>query len=259
MLQPVSISYRRPRESGGLGQATEIPIGVGKGMAPPRPPNRTCGLPAYGSPVVGVRIGSVWPARRQCEGEPPMSSEGAFAMCSLDAVASADTRRAVQSEAAAHPRRGSRASVPCVAIPGTTETLCASIQTSRLQLPASLPSGRFCCPPLSAAGAASRYYEGSDSCRDHPPPTGLSAYSALPSEHPAPKHVMRPNVAFAVISARSAGPLARSRLRHESAGSPRHAAESGSSSCGLLVRLGLLPTPPRGDAVTSGYMRYDFT
>ena len=28
---------------------------------------------------------------------------------------------------------------------------------------------------------------------------------------------------------------------------------------GLIVHLRLLPTPPHGDAVTSGYMCYDFT
>jgi hypothetical protein len=49
----------------------------------------------------------------------------------------------------------------------------------------------------------------------------------------------------------------RPRLRHDCAGSPLHAAETGSSSCGLPVRLRLLPTPPRGDAVTFGYMCRD--
>ena len=34
-------------------------------------------------------------------------------------------------------------------------------------------------------------------------------------------------------------------------------AESGSSSYGLSVRLRLLPTPPRDDAVAFGYMSYD--
>ena len=62
----------------------------------------------------------------------------------LDAVASADTRRAVRVEPSAHPRGGSRASVPGLAFPGIAETLCGSIWTSRLQLPASLPSGWFC-------------------------------------------------------------------------------------------------------------------
>ena len=39
----------------------------------------------------------------------------------------------------------------------------------------------------------------------------------------------------------------------------KHTAESGSSSYGLLVRLRLLPTPPRGDAVTFGYTCCDYT
>jgi hypothetical protein len=43
------------------------------------------------------------------------------------------------------------------------------------------------------------------------------------------------------------------RLRLERAGSPLHAAESSSSSCGPTVRLRLLSTPSRDDAVTFGY------
>ena len=44
-----------------------------------------------------------------------------------------------------------------------------------------------------------------------------------------------------------------SGLRHRSAGSPLGPAETGSSSCGLLVHLPLLSTSPRGDAVTFSY------
>ncbi|MFA5925006.1 MAG: hypothetical protein WC856_27615, partial [Methylococcaceae bacterium] len=44
-----------------------------------------------------------------------------------------------------------------------------------------------------------------------------------------------------------------SRLRHFSAGSPLYSAETGSSSYGPTVRHRLLPTPPRGDAVTFSY------
>ena len=43
------------------------------------------------------------------------------------------------------------------------------------------------------------------------------------------------------------------RLRPLLAGSPRSTAESGSCTYGPPVRLRLLPTPPRGDAVTFGY------
>src|SRR5437667_8497455 len=39
-----------------------------EGLCPPRPPNRACGSPAHGSPVVGFLIGSVSLAHRPCEG-----------------------------------------------------------------------------------------------------------------------------------------------------------------------------------------------
>ncbi len=173
-----------------------------------------------------------------------MSCEAAIAMCHLDAVASADTRRAVRVEPSAHPRGGLRASVPGLAVPGTAGTLCGSIWTSRLQLPASLPSGWFCSPPLSPQ-------RGSGTMKaltlpGSPAPTGLLAYLALPSRHSDPNHAGCPMVAFPVASA----PPVAFRLHHERAGSPQLHAESGSSSYGLPVHLRLLPTPPQGDAVT---------
>src|SRR5208282_3119252 len=57
------------------------------------------------------------------------------------------------------------------------------------------------------------------------------------------------------VSRLSAG--GHSRLRLTLAGSPRSPAESGSSSYGLSVRLQLLPTPPRGDAVTFDFRAND--
>jgi hypothetical protein len=85
-------------------------------------------------------------------------------------------------------------------------------------------------------------------------PAGLSAYSALPSRHSALNHASCPPVALPVASA----PSVASRLRHERAGSPQTYAEAGSSSYGLPVHLRLLPTPPRGDAVTIDYGAYDW-
>jgi hypothetical protein len=43
------------------------------------------------------------------------------------------------------------------------------------------------------------------------------------------------------------------RLHPNVGGSPAHPAESSSFSCGPTVRFQLLPTPPRGDAVTFSY------
>ena len=48
-----------------------------EGRDPPRPPNRACGSPAHGSPVVGFLIGSVSLRMGGRKGEQPMSREGA--------------------------------------------------------------------------------------------------------------------------------------------------------------------------------------
>jgi len=101
-------------------------------------------------------------------------------------------------------------------------------------------------------------------------------HTARSSMHSVTKHLARPIIAFVlpaqldglpascgfrVTRSRSRGfrqPAAsrryRSGLRLGSAGSSLRTAESRSQYCyGLHVRLRLLPTPPRGDAVTFGY------
>ena len=41
-----------------MGVSQKAPLDRGReGSAPPLPPNRTCGFPAYGSPVRGFHIG----------------------------------------------------------------------------------------------------------------------------------------------------------------------------------------------------------
>ena len=84
-----------------------------------------------------------------------------------------------------------------------------------------------------------------------------------PSLHSVTKHLVRPVVASKLPAQRDglpddrsdgfALPVIGSGLRHESAGSSQHTAETCFSSYGLQVRFRLLPTPPRGDAVTFGY------
>jgi len=85
---------------------------------------------------------------------------------------------------------------------------------------------------------------------------------AQPSSHSVTKHLTRPVTASTLPAQRDRLPGAlddgvslvpRSGLRHLSAGSSLRAAESCSLSYGLRVRLRLLSTPPRGDAVTVGY------
>jgi len=101
-------------------------------------------------------------------------------------------------------------------------------------------------------------------------------HTAQPSTHSVTKHLTRPIIAFLLPAQRDGLPRSlrfrvtsghsrgfgqpgasfrsRSGLRLESAGSSPRAAESCSQDCyGLYVRLGLLSTPPRGNAVTFGY------
>jgi hypothetical protein len=96
------------------------------------------------------------------------------------------------------------------------------------------------------------------------PCSGLPDSRTRPSEHsvsnhPVPSRVRRlyfptgfPHPALLGPSRRISS-LSEFGLRLSCGGSPRHQAESSSSSYGLLIHLQLLPTPPRGDAVTFGY------
>jgi hypothetical protein len=94
------------------------------------------------------------------------------------------------------------------------------------------PSNRFVLPGLFTIGldpiASVRHAEGvlrhdggSDSSPARTRRRGLSASFALPSEHPAPNHVVCPDVALAVTSAHRVGPsgpgfasLRQARLTH---------------------------------------------
>ena len=101
-------------------------------------------------------------------------------------------------------------------------------------------------------------------------------HTAQPSMHSVTKHPSCPITAFMLPAQRDGLPgsfrfrgtrsrsrglcqpeascQSRSGLRLASAGSSQRTAESCSQNCyGLHVRLRLLPTPPRGDAVTFGY------
>ena len=68
---------------------------------------------------------------------------------------------------------------------------------------------------------------------------------------PPPNTRCCPVVMFAWPNGRSQS--ARVGLRQSVAGSPQRQAESSSSSCGLVVRLRLLFTLPRGNAITFDY------
>jgi hypothetical protein len=83
-------------------------------------------------------------------------------------------------------------------------------------------------------------------------------HTARPSMHSVTKHLTRPATASPLPAQRGRLPglLSRSGLRLLSASSSLRTAESCSLSYGLHVRLGLLPTPPHGDAVTFGYREW---
>ena len=98
--------------------------------------------------------------------------------------------------------------------------------------------------------ATHRYYDGSDSCLPSPQAAGLPAYLTTSSRRSASNHVMQPRYRF---TRHIPAYRASFGLRRVNAGSSSHTAESSSLYCGPPVRLRLLSTPPRGDAVTFDY------
>jgi hypothetical protein len=162
--------------------------------------------------------------------------------------------RSVQTVASTHDQSRPWPSTPCLALTDTSGVGACFNPPFPLP-PSCLPSlGTVLLPALSVRLATSSVPLPVGTMQALTPATvaaaaGLSAYPAQPSRHSASNHVSSPDIA---LTARSACPVSF-RLRHERAGSPPLPAESSSSSCGLPVRLRLLPTPPRGDAVTFGY------
>jgi len=78
----------------------------------------------------------------------------------------------------------------------------------------------------------------------------LAVRTSRPQPRREPRYRFRSHIS---VSRRVRGP----RLRRHPASSPHHAAETGSLTYRLLVRLRLLSTPPHGDAVTFGYTGCD--
>src|SRR5713101_3887307 len=221
-----------------------------EGLTPPRPPNRTGGFPAYGSPVGSFFIESVSQSARPCKASNPACAKEALTHVSAptissDAVTSADTMRTVQIKASTLYQ--ARASAPCVALAGIDGAFCASFRS--IPHPPSYPAFPRCGFALRTFRGSSplRYYAGSDSCRASHNATGLSGPSVglLDIQSPTTScaqtsrayHLVRPVGSFQ--SQASPIPLG---------GSPLHTAESGSCSYRLSIRLQLLPTPPRSDA-----------
>ena len=169
-------------------------------MRRPRPPNRTGGFPAYGSPVGGFLIGGVplLPSGVKCE---PFGirEEGT---CLFDAVAGADNMRSVHTSASTHTQfRWVGVSAPCLATSALATLLCPGMVFTHPPSCPAFPQTGFAAPSSSApCRGPQRYYAGSDSSPARSHRQGLSAYFALPSEHPAPNHVMIPAITISSTS-----------------------------------------------------------
>ena len=162
-----------------------------------------------------------------------------------------------------HHRPGGRAFVQ----PGFRQSVPSRVFPFRIRFPAALRSNRF--------HGLLRYYGGSDCCpgREYPVvvPEQLSLSRKAGSRHlpdiPTPTIQHRTGVAFQLAPFQRAGlPVPELSCRTQALFGTRVRASSHARrlasmfdritfvSFGLSVRLPLLPTPPRGDAVTVGYM-----
>jgi len=123
----------------------------------------------------------------------------------------ADSIRSVHT-AASTPATVCGASAPCAAVSGIPGAVCALVVV--FTLPPSyppFPRPGLCCPGFSRSvwTGPQRYYAGSDSSPARTRRQGLSASFALPSEHPAPNHIVCLDIALTVTSAHRAGTSAQ--------------------------------------------------
>src|SRR5262245_22122733 len=172
-------------------------------------------------------------------------------------LSSADTIRSVQTTASTPDQpRWPWVSAPCLDSSALTVLLCSGVDIAHPPSCPAFPRTGSCCPVLqrSTHRRGSGTMRASDSWRARRPLCLLcfAVRASRPQSRHGPGH-------HHLIHVGVAGRLPPPRLRHGSAGSPHHDAEAGSSSCGLLVRLRMLPTPHRCDAVAFGCMWRDLT
>jgi hypothetical protein len=226
-------------------------IGVGKAFA--SPPSEPCVR------FSRTRLSSRWFPHREClaavravlcVNSPDLAKTAAWPpltpLPSADTMQSVPERRFDPLVVTGYP---SRTSPPCLAI-SNIGGRGASLQTSRIQLPASLPIGTVLLAAPLTAQKRLRYHMKALT------PAALTPHGgslrllrfAVPPFRSQPRVPSRGRF----VSRLSA--LGHSRLRHHPAGSPRVHAESDSCSYRLAVRLRLLPTPAYADAVTFSFM-----
>ena len=172
-------------------------------------------------------------------------------ICRLDAVPQRRQHALRPDPASTQSSTCPRVSAPCLASPAMAVLPClAGLHASTFL--SCLPSNGFYFPFLSRPSRPHRYYAGSDSSPARTPGRSLCLLrSAVRTSRPQPRHgpVRRPLITQCARPrfATQASPWVRKLAAPQTA-------EIGFVSCGLLVRLRLLPTPPRGDAVAFGYM-----
>jgi hypothetical protein len=144
--------------------------------------------------------------------------------------------------------------------PGLSPVPFRSFQTSRLHLPAplrspALPGFNATMRALTAArGRGFRFMRPSTGTPcDRPRGSLRFTYHTFRTLRLQSPHRSTRSLCHLSCQRRGLPVCLGSGLRHSTGGSPDGTAESSSSSYGLPVRLALLPTPPRDDAVTVGY------
>ena len=226
---------------------------------------------ALQSVVSSSRLSRSGPGLVKCEqpvlcevgiGPQPTEAE-AFFLPPLTPFTSADSIRSVQTAASA-PAIMQRASAPCAALWGIPGAVCASVVVFT-----SPPS----CPPFLGpvyAARASRGLRRIGPMRALPPGGLALARQVSPLPLRCLPSIQPPTTTWASTSLYQSPQRIERGLTPENCSlvkpqaSPvcgklaaHHAAETGSSSYRLLVRLRLLPTSPHGDAVTFGYTGRD--
>ena len=180
--------------------------------------------------------------------QPSCRDKGISYLPPMTPLSSAATMRSLHSEASTHDHYGPFVSAPCLTLTGTSgATLCSRCGSHASTFLPPFPRRDFAFRAFSGS-PPQRYYGDSDSCTAH-----------LPCRSPRlPRHTF---LSFRLQPRELPGHRLTPRQRdqrfsgfaHGIAGSPQLSAESSSSSYGPTVRLRLLSTPPRGDAVTFGY------
>ena len=138
------------------------PIGVGIGLRRPRPPNRTGGFPAYGSPVDGFCIETASLLVRPCEARPTRHSRRGIMppMTPLPAP----TARVPSMPWLRPTLHGVWPSASCLASSALTMLFCLDMLFARPPSCPAFPRTGFATP--SSRGPCTRpqrYYAGSDS------------------------------------------------------------------------------------------------